>query len=255
MTVHRGGTSDLRIDKEALTGTLRRLTERGQPDGNLRAALHEVTEACVELFGVSGSGIMLADEQNISRYVAASDGPGRILETLESELGQGPCTEAFVLGHPITVTDVVVDPRWPDLATAMAPHDVHAILGVPVRLGGVIVGTLDVYRDHPADWDESESAALSRFSAIIGTILSAALSAQQAHELAGQLQYALDYRVVIERGVGYLMARDDIDAVVAFNRLRRAARSTQSKIGDVALQLLETGRLPTDSTHRRPIRN
>jgi AmiR/NasT family two-component response regulator len=51
---------------------------------------------------------------------------------------------------------------------------------------------------------------------------------------------------VIERGVGYLMARDRVDAVVAFNRLRRAARSTQSKIGDVATQLLETGRLPTD---------
>jgi hypothetical protein len=29
----------------------------------------------VDLFGVPGSGIMLADEQNVLRYVAASDGP------------------------------------------------------------------------------------------------------------------------------------------------------------------------------------
>ena len=65
-------------------------------------------------------------------------------------------------------------------------------------------------------------------------------------ELAGQLQYALDYRVVIERGVGFLMGRDRIDAVTAFNRLRRAARASQRRIGDVASDLLDTGRLPTD---------
>jgi hypothetical protein len=82
------------VDKDALAVSLRRLTDRDHPDGNLRVALHEVTDACVHLFGVTGSGIMLADEQNICRYVAASDGPGRVLETLESELGQGPCTES-----------------------------------------------------------------------------------------------------------------------------------------------------------------
>jgi GAF domain-containing protein len=241
------------VDKEALSDSLRRLTDRAHPDGNLRAALHEVTEACVDLFGVSGSGIMLADEQNISRYVAASDGPGRVLETLESELGEGPCTESFVLSAAIAVTDLATESRWPVMATAIRPYPVHAVLGVPVRLGGVTVGTLDVYKDHPSEWDESERAALTRFSTIVGTLLSSALSAHEANELAGQLQYALDYRVVIERGVGYLMARDNVDAVTAFNRLRRAARATQTKIGEVATVLLDSGRLPTDGS-RRPSR-
>ena len=39
--------------------------------------------------------------------------------------------------------------------------------------------------------------------------------------------------MIIERGVGYLMARDQVDSMTAFNRLRRAARDTQTKIGDV----------------------
>jgi hypothetical protein len=60
------------------------------------------------------------------------------------------------------------------------------------------------------------------------------VAAHNAGELAAQLQYALDYRVIIERGVGYLMARDQVDAMTAFDRLRRAARDTQTKIGDVA---------------------
>ncbi|HEV2931156.1 MAG TPA: ANTAR domain-containing protein, partial [Propionibacteriaceae bacterium] len=70
----------------------------------------------------------------------------------------------------------------------------------------------------------------------------------------GQLQYTLDYRVLIERGVGYLLARDDVDAVVAFNRLRRAARSTQTRSGDIATNLLETGQLPTDPKSGPPPR-
>ena len=109
-------------------------------------ALQHVTEACVDLFGVTGSGIMLADEQNVPRYVAASDGPGRMLEIVESDTGQGACTEAFVNNTIVASTDVTAEVRWPDLASALRPHDVRAVLGLPVRLGGVTVGTLDVLR-------------------------------------------------------------------------------------------------------------
>ena len=47
----------------------------------------------------------------------------------------------------------------------------------------------------------------------MATTLTAALQAHAAGELAGQLQYALDYRVLIERAVGYLMAQSDVDSV------------------------------------------
>ena len=79
----------------------------------------------------------------------------------------------------------------------------------------------------------------------MATTLTAALKAHAAGELAGQLQYALDYRVLIERSVGYLMAQSDVDSVTAFNRLRRVARGRRTKIGTIAEQLLTTGRLPS----------
>ena len=66
------------IDPDALAASLRRLAALGEPGASVFEALRHVTEACVDLFGVAGSGIMLADEQNIPRYVAASDGPGRM---------------------------------------------------------------------------------------------------------------------------------------------------------------------------------
>lgn len=232
------------FDTDALTASLRRLATQGRTE-DLLPTLQGVADGCVDLFGVTGSGIMLVDEQNTSRYVAASDGSGRVLETAESQFGEGPCTQALVDNTPVATPDLRADARWPRLAAAVAPEDIRAVLGIPVRLGGAPVGTLDAYLDRPHEWTEAERSALERYGELVGIALGTALAAHRAGELADQLQYALDYRVSIERGVGYLMARDGIDAVTAFNRLRTAARSTRTRIGAVAEELLATGRLPT----------
>lgn len=233
------------IDDAALAESLRRLATSGQDNDGVVGALEQVLEACVELFDVDGAGILVADEQDVLRYVAASDGPGRLLEQSEAAAGQGPCTEAFVSGAVVTSADVTVEAeRWPVLAEAMTEQPVRAVLGTPVRIGGVPVGTLDVYRERAHDWDDSEVRALARYAEVIATTMTAALQAHTAGELARQLQYALDYRVVIERAVGYLMAKEGLDPVSAFNALRAAARSNRTKIGEVAQHVLGNGALP-----------
>jgi GAF domain-containing protein len=235
----------MNIDDAALAESLRRLSQPRDDDGSIVTALHVVVRACVELFGVDGAGVLIADEQDILVYAAASDGPGRLLEQTEAEAGEGPCTEAFVQRSVVTTRDVTAEAeRWPTLASAMAAQPVRAILGTPVLLGGVPVGTLDVYKSTPHVWDDSEKAAIGRYAEIISTTLGAALQAHTAGELARQLQYALDYRVVIERAVGYLMAKQSLDAVAAFNALRTVARRRRTKIGVVSEHVLATGTLP-----------
>ena len=236
----------MKIDDAALAESLRRLSQPRDDDGSLSSALQVVVTACVDLFAVDGAGVLVADEQDVLVYAAASDGPGRLLEQTEAEAGEGPCTEAFVQAQVVTSRDVTAETdRWPTLARAMAAQPVRAVLGTPVVLGGVPIGTLDVYRERPHDWDESEIAAIGRYAEVISTTLGAALQAHTAGELARQLQYALDYRVVIERAVGYLMAKESLDAVGAFNALRNAARSRRTKIGLVSEHVLDTGTLPT----------
>ena len=230
------------IDSQALDASLRRLAGRGAVR-DVVPALEDIITACVELFDISGSGIMVADEQNITRYVAASNSASRALEIAESRTGQGPCTTAFVTNQVVASDDLIADGRWPDLAADMTSSGVRAILGIPVVFGGVPVGTLDVYRDRPQEWTDRERTAVSRYAAVVGATLAASLEAHRAGELAGQLQYALDYRIVIERGVGYLMASKGIDPLAAFNELRTAARNRRVKIGAIAEELLATGRL------------
>lgn len=233
------------IDEAALALSLRRLSLSREDNGSVVSAIEAVLNSCVDLFGVGGAGVLIADEQDMLRYVAASDEPGRILEKTEASAGEGPCTEAYVTAQVITTRDVAAEAqRWPVLSASMSGQPVRAVLGTPVRLGGVPVGTLDVYMDTPHDWDESEISALGRFAEVIATTLHAAVQAHTAGELARQLQYALDYRVVIERAVGYLMARESVDPVTAFNALRTAARSRRTKIGVIAEHVLAHGALP-----------
>ena len=233
------------MNADELSVSLRGLAGRDLASAGIHGALQQISDACVAIFGVTGSGVMLADDQNVTRYVASSDGPGRILETAESETAQGPCTQAFVDVTAVDSRDAATDPRWPDLAAAVAGHGVHAVLGVPVRLGGVVVGTLDVYRDEVYEWTSEERTSLVQYAEVVSRTLVALLQAHRAGELAAQLQYALDHRIVVERGVGYLMASRGVDAVSAFNLLRTAARRDRRKIGDVATEVLLGRPLPS----------
>jgi GAF domain-containing protein len=229
------------MDSAALTESLRRLAE--DPGNSLVQSLQNVVDACVQVFSVTGSGLMIADDQSVLRYAVATSGPARELEDVQLATGEGPCVEAFVRDTLVATEDLATDGRWPRVAERVGPLGVHGMLGVPVRLAGIAVGSLDVYRDRPHRWDLSEQRALSRYADVVAALTETALAAQRAGELAEQLTYALDHRVPIERGIGYLMSRDRLDHAAAFNRLRRASRNTRRRIGEVAEDLLRTGRL------------
>lgn len=234
------------VDAAALAASLRRLQDRPAGHG-LQNSLQQVVDACVQLFSVTGSGLMVADAEGALRYAVATDGPSQELEEIQFEAGEGPCVSAFVADRLIETEDASQDDRWPRVAPRIEALKVRGMLGVPVHLSGIPVGSLDVYLDVPHKWDESERSALMRYAVIVEAMLEAAVAADRAGELAEQLHYALDYRVPIERGVGYLMARDGVDHAEAFNRLRRSARSSRRKIGVVAEELLKTGLLPEEN--------
>jgi AmiR/NasT family two-component response regulator len=80
-------------------------------------------------------------------------------------------------------------------------------------------------------------------------VVGAALAAQEHSVLAGHLRYALDYRVVIERAVGYLMGAHGLDAVTAFNILRKRARDSRRRIADVAAEILEQAPASASGEH------
>lgn len=228
MTVH--------IDEEALRSSLQRLREAAF-DADVVGVMKRTVDAVHGVFGYGGAGIMFITESGYLSYVAASDEAGRQLEEAQASAGQGPCYESYVYAREVVSIDVHADSRWPDLRTQLS-FQVRAVAGTPILLGGSPVGTLNVYRDEPVEWDKSDVNALTAYSSLIAEILATALAAQERGLVADQLQYALDYRVVIERAVGYLMGTHRLDAVTAFDVLRKRARDSRRRIADVATEML-----------------
>ncbi len=222
------------IDTEALRSSLQRLRQAAF-DADVVAVMKRTVNAVHDVFGYSGAGIMFITESGHLAYVAASDEGGRQLEEAQAAAGQGPCYDSYVYAREIVSDDLRTDDRWPALRL---PAGVRAVAGIPILLSGSPVGTLNVYRDEPAEWDDSDIRALSGYSGLIAEILAAALAAQDRGAVADQLQYALDYRVVIERAVGYLMGAHGLTAATAFNMLRRQARDTRRRVADVAAEVL-----------------
>jgi GAF domain-containing protein len=224
------------IDEEALQSSLQRL-RRAAFDADVVAVMKRTVNAVHGVFGYSGAGIMFITESGYLAYVAASDETGRQLEQAQADSGQGPCYDSYVYAKEIISSDLHADGRWPDLSARLSMQ-VRAVAGIPILLSGSPVGTLNVYRDEPADWDSSDVAALRGYSGLIAEVLGTALAAHERSAVADQLQYALDYRVVIERAVGYLMGTHRLDAVTAFNVLRKQARDSRRRVSDVATDVL-----------------
>lgn len=227
----------MHIDTEALQSSLERL-RKSPYEADLMRMLQRVVSSVDQLFGYDGAGIMLIDKSDQLGYVTASDEGGRLLEEGQARSGQGPCYDAYVFGRPVTTTDVISDRRWPQLS-GLLDGRVRSVAGVAIRLGGGPVGTLNVYCSRPAEWDDSDIAALQAYAELVEEILATALASREHSATATQLQYALDYRVVIERAIGYLMATHDLDAVSAFNMLRKQARDGRCRVADLAAAILD----------------
>lgn len=226
------------IDHKALDKALARLNAEQLLELETSDALARVVDATQELFNVTGGGLMFLDEDEALHYVAASDEPSRTLEAAQAETGVGPCVDALVLGRVVATNDLLADDRWPGLAERVVPAGIRAVLGVPVALAGGAVGSLNVYSDQPHEWDITEERAIRAFTDLIGQIVVTAVLQRRHGELIDQLQFALDHRVTIERAVGLLMGREDLDAVQAFNRLRAVARAERRRVAEVAAELL-----------------
>ena len=130
--------------------------------------------------------------------------------------------------------------RWLRLDPVTASHSVRAALAAPVRADGQTLGALTVIMATPRLWTQAEALAISGYASILGRLLVTTADAAQQRRLAGQLQTALDRRIVIEQAKGVLMARKGLPPSQAFQVLRHMARSSRRKLIDVAAEIIAT---------------
>ncbi len=144
-------------------------------------------------------------------------------------------------GYRIGTVDVMdVQPRQVD------PDDLAALADLATMVADELELRLSAGRTVEAE--RALRAQLEREKALVEQI--AALEAERT----GQLEHALEHRIVVEQAKGVLMGREDLSVREAFERLRAVARSRRRPVEELARDVVAGRPLPavTRSTRQRP---
>jgi len=150
---------------------------------SLGERLSAVVTAAADLLRVESVGLLLLDDADRVRCVAATGDAAEVLERAQETLVVGPGVDALTGRETVAVTDLADEPRYEPLWSAVAGHGVRAVLAAPITLGGQVVGNLNALELQPHPWSAVQRRCAEAFAGIIGQMLG--LAARQAVPTAG----------------------------------------------------------------------
>lgn len=155
------------------------------------------------------------------------------LDSVQYELGEGPCVQAVQEEPIVVVNNLRHDQRWPRYIPAAVAKGVRSQVAVRLFANGKHIAGLNLYStDHDeVDQDCLETARL--FATHAGIMVGHA-----EHE--EQLNQALQSRKLIGQAIGILMERYSMDADRAFQFLVRVSSTSNIKLRDVADELVSS---------------
>ena len=199
--------------------------------------LHTLAVRCVELLDVDAAGLLLADSGGTLRLVAASTEQARASSCSRSRTTRARAWTATAPARSsssVTSGRIPSAARWPQFAAAAAEMGFAGVHAIPMRLRDQIIGTLNLFRSAPDGLNPAVAVAARALVdvATIGILQERAVHQQEV--VAGQLQVALNSRVMIEQAKGILAERLQTTPDDAFLILRGYARDHNRPLTQLA---------------------
>jgi hypothetical protein len=205
---------------------------------NMDETLLTITTAAVSLLdGVDSADVLLIDEDDEYRSAAATSALATQLSMVQQEHHHGPCVDAAVGETMVLSQDLRQDSRWPD-------YTAKAIAAGAV---GVLSFQLYTHRGHPGCraslnlFSRNASAFDSDTQAAAAMFATHAALALIAQDREAQFQSALASRDAIGQAKGMLMERFSVDAVRAFELIRKLSQDTNTSLVTIAARIVTAG--------------
>ncbi|WP_461172223.1 GAF and ANTAR domain-containing protein [Arthrobacter sp. Z1-9] len=205
------------------------------------SALRLITEAAVlAVNDAAGAGVSLLDT-NGNRSSAASTSPiVAQADTLQYELGQGPCLSAWASGYPVDIADVHTDLRWPEWGMAAGGLGLRSCVSVPLLSGDLAFGAIKIYWDKPKAASHRLIRLLELFAAQASIFLVNVQARERAQKLSDQLKASLAQRDTISTAKGMVMVSQRTGSHEAMLHLMTRALNENRTLQEVAQEVLES---------------
>ena len=227
------------------------LTELHEALARVVLADRELSEVLTEITGIARRAMPSIEATSVTLirgekpFTAAYDGQMALdADELQYERGYGPCMDAGRAAQVFFIDDMRSEQRWPDYAQHAATHGVLSSLSVPLPFQGMTIGALNTYAGRPQFLDDNDVEIAEEVAAWVGVAIGNAEAAARTSDDLTQLRTAMMSRSVIEQAKGILMERHKIKEDEAYTILTHACQRTNTKLRDVASELIRTGALP-----------
>ena len=211
---------------------------------SLESVLQKVTDLAARVLPGEPVTSVTIVAQGRSSTVAASGRLALDLDRAQYAQGSGPCLEAALTGEVVELLDTDADDRWPPFPRLAAERGCRAVMSFPLPPQELITGGLNVYARTAGPLDQGTRDVAARFAAYAVVPVSNMYLYQSAVGRAQHLKAALDSRAVIDQAKGILMERHRLSADQAFSVLAKRSMQSNTKVRDIAEQLVQTGQLP-----------
>src|ERR1700734_1923870 len=102
-------------------------------DFPIQGILDHLVKRIVDVLPVTAAGVTLIAPGLEPRFVAASNAAALRYEKLQTELGEGPCLEAYYTGQAVAVPDLRAEHRFPRFIPRAIEAGLAAVFTFPLR--------------------------------------------------------------------------------------------------------------------------
>ena len=209
-------------------------------DFDLIDFLDHLTDHAAAVSGADAVGLVLADARGRLQFMAASNDAGKALELFQLQSSEGPCLDAFTTRQPVVNTDLSrASDIWPTFAREARAAGFESVHAFPMRLRNEVIGALNLFGRATVTFEPEEMRIVQSLADIATIAILQERSIAQAEVLTGQLQSALNSRIVIEQAKGALSRIEGVSVDEAFVMMRQRARSNRIRLVDLASEILE----------------
>ncbi|AZC13306.1 GAF and ANTAR domain-containing protein [Microbacterium sp. ABRD28] len=229
--------------EDQLLHTVAALADSLVDDFDVVELLQVLIDECTMIFDIVAAGILLRGPGGELEVIVSTSERSEFVGLMQLRIGEGPCVEAVTTGQVVSVPDLShISDRWPAFASAATESGFASMHAIPMRLRSITIGSLNLFGERIGALNEPDATAAKTLADIATISILQQRTVEESVLAQAQLQRALDSRVVIEQAKGYVAQLEGIDMEAAFHRIRAHARSTQTRLSDVADAII-TGRL------------